>query len=163
MDNKDLLIRWLDNAHAMEHQLIPVLENHAKDMEKNPAAQQRIRQHVEETRRHEERVERCLKLLGSSPSTTRSTLAGLMGSAQAVASGLFKDELVKNALTDFATEEFEVVCYKALIVAARESGQSEIARECEENMREDEAMAQWLDQQLPGIVQESMEPARTMH
>jgi ferritin-like metal-binding protein YciE len=163
MANKDLLIRWLDNAYAMEHQLIPVLENHAKDMEKNPAAQQRIRQHIDETRRHEERVARCLTLLGSSPSTARSTLASMMGSAQAVSTGLFKDELVKNALADFATEEFEVACYKALIVAARESGQSEIARECEENMREDEAMARWLDQQLPGVVQQSMEPAGITH
>jgi ferritin-like metal-binding protein YciE len=163
MDNKDLLIRWLDNAHAMEHQLIPVLENHAKDMEGNPAAQQRIRQHIEETRRHEERVERCLQLLGSSPSMARATLAGLMGSAQAVSTGLFKDELVKNVLADFATENFEVACYKALTIAAREAGQSEIARECEENMREDQAMAQWLDQQLPGVVQRSMEPAGTTH
>ncbi|HEY7789188.1 MAG TPA: ferritin-like domain-containing protein [Vicinamibacterales bacterium] len=158
MSNKDLLIRWLNNAHMMENHLIPVLENHAKDMKKNPSAQQRIRQHIDETRRHSERVERCLGLLGASPSSAKSTLASLMGSAQAVSTGLFKDELVKNALSDYATEQFEVACYKALMIAARESGQSEIARECEENMREDEAMATWLDQQLPTVVQESLEP-----
>lgn len=163
MSNKDLLIGWLNNAHAMEQQLIPVLENHAKDMEKHPSAQARIRQHIEETRRHGERVARCLSLLGSRPSAVKSTLASLMGSAQAISTGLFKDELVKNALSDFAAEEFEVACYKALIVAARESGQSEIVRECEENMREDEAMARWLDEQLPGVVQEAMEPAGTTH
>lgn len=160
-NNKDLLVRWLNDAYAMEHQLLPVLENHAKDAKNNPAAQQRIRQHAEETKRHAERMEACVKRLGSTPSTMKSTLSTLMGSAQAISTGMFRDELVKNALSDYAAEQFEVACYKALISAAQEQGEPDIARACEENMREDEAMAQWLTQQLPGVVHEALQPAGT--
>ena len=158
-NNKDLLVRWLNDAYAMEHQLIPVLENHAKDFKSSPPAQQRVRQHIDETRRHAERMEQCVKRLGTSPSTMKSTLGTLMGSAQAISTGMFRDELVKNALSDYAAEQFEVACYKALISAAQEQGEPEIARACEENMREDEAMAQWLNQQLPTVVHEAMQPA----
>jgi ferritin-like metal-binding protein YciE len=160
-NNKDLLVRWLNDAYAMEHQLLPVLENHAKDVKNNPPAQQRIRQHIDETKRHAERMEQCVKRLGASPSTTKSTLASLMGSAQAISTGMFRDEIVKNALSDYAAEQFEVACYKALISAAQEHGEPEIVRACEENMREDEAMARWLDQQLPGVVHQVLQPAGT--
>lgn len=157
-NNKDLLVRWLNDAYAMEHQLLPVLENHANDVKHDPPAQQRIRQHIDETKRHAERMEQCVTRLGSSPSTMKSTLASLMGSAQAISTGMFRDEIVKNALSDYAAEQFEVACYKALISAAREQGEPEIVRACEENMREDEAMARWLEQQLPSVVHQVVQP-----
>ena len=159
MANRDLLVRWLNDAYSMEHQLIPVLEHHAKDMKNVPAAAQRIREHVGETRRHAERLEQCLKRLGTKPSTAKSTLASLMGSAQAISTGMFRDEAVKNALSDYAAEQFEVACYRTLIHAAEREGQPEIAAACAENMREDEAMAQWLDQQLPAAVEHAMQMA----
>lgn len=159
MANTDLLVRWLNDAYAMEHQLIPVLENHANDLvSSDPSSAQRIRQHIDETRRHAERLDACLRSLGTTPSTTKSTLASVMGSAQAISTGMFRDEAVKNALTDYSAEQFEVACYKALAIAAREQGQSEVARACEENMREDQAMADWLDQQLPSVVRLTIHP-----
>lgn len=157
-NNKDLVVRWLNDAYAMEHQFLPALENHAKDMRNNPPAQQRIRQHIGETKRHAERMEQCVTRLGASTSTMKSTLATLMGSAQAISTGMFRDEIVKNALSDYAAEQFEVACYKALISAAQEHAEPEIARACEENMREDDAMARWLDQQLPSVVHQAMQP-----
>lgn len=159
MANRELFVAWLNDAYAMEQQFIPVLENHAKDFGANPAAQQRIQQHIAETRRHAERLEECVRGLGTTTSTVKSTLATLLGSAQAVSTGMFRDELVKDALSDYAAEQFEIACYRALIAAAQEEGRPEIARACEENLREDEAMARWLEQQLPGIVHEAMQPS----
>jgi ferritin-like metal-binding protein YciE len=150
---KDHLIAWLNDAYAMELGLIPVLENHAKDAEQEmPEAASRIRQHVDETRRHAERVEQCLRELGASPSTIKSTLSLLMGTVQSISTGIFQDEPVKNALADYGTEQFEVACYRALSAAATEIGHPNVARICEENRREDEEMARWLDQQLPAVV-----------
>ena len=40
--------------------------------------------------------------------------------------------------------------------AARELGHQAIAIRCEENMREDLAMAQWLNDQLPNVVKHAM-------
>jgi ferritin-like metal-binding protein YciE len=150
---KEQLIAWLNDAYSMEQGLIPVLENHAKDAEREmPQAATRIRQHLDETRRHAERVEQCLRQLGASPSTMKSTLGSILGSVQSVSTGMFRDEPIKNALSDYAAEQFEVACYKALVGAARDIGEQTVARACEENMREDENMARWLSDQIPSVV-----------
>jgi ferritin-like metal-binding protein YciE len=153
----DLLISWLNDAYAMEQALLPVLENHAKDADgEMPQAAARIRQHIDETRRHAERVQQCLRELGTSPSTIKSTMSSLMGTVQSVTTGMFQDEPVKNALSDYGAEQFEVACYRALAAAATELGHASVARICEENMREDEQMAHWLSQQLPSVVKHSL-------
>jgi ferritin-like metal-binding protein YciE len=156
-NSKDLLVAWLNDAYAMEQGLVPVLQNHAADVKDNPQAQQRIQQHIDETRRHAERIQTCVQRLGTTTSKTKSALATVVGSIQSVSTGMFSDEKVKNALIDYSAEQFEVACYRALIAAAREHGDQDIVRACEENMREDENMARWLDQQLPSIVRTTME------
>ena len=79
-----------------------------------------------------------------------------IGNMQSVMTGAFQDELVKNCLSDSAAENFEIASYKALIAAAQEIGDQETVLACQENLREDEAMAQWLDQHLPIVVQETV-------
>jgi ferritin-like metal-binding protein YciE len=157
MGKRDTLIAWLNDAHAMETQLIPVLRNHAKDARDNPPIQQRIEQHISETEQHAQRVRQAVERLGTSPSNVKSTLATLMGTVQSVSTGIFSDELVKNALADYASEQFEVASYKALIAGAEELGEAEVARLCRENLREDEDMARFFDQQLPTIVHERLQ------
>lgn len=154
MAHRDLLTSWLKDAHGMEEALIPVMENHAKDAEGRPEIADRIRKHVDETRRHAELVEGCLDRLGEKPSTAKSWLGKAMGSFQAPSTGPFQDEQVKNAISDHAVEHFEMACYRALAHTARRAGEEEIATTCEEIMREEEAMARWLDEKLPNVVDE---------
>jgi ferritin-like metal-binding protein YciE len=161
--HRDTLIAWLNDAHAMETQLLPVLRNHAQDMKGNPVAQRRIEEHVRETEQHAERVRQAVELLGSNTSTIKSGLASVMGMAQSVSTGIFSDELVKNALTDYAAEQFEVAAYKALIAAADEMGETGVSALCAQNLREDEAMAVWLDQQLPIVVRKTLQKLATTH
>ena len=160
MANRDTLIAWLNDAHAMETQLIPVLRNHADDARDIPALKQRFEQHISETERHAERVRQAIERLGTSPSTIKSTLGSLMGTVQGMSTGIFSDELVKDALADYAAEQFEVAAYKALIAGAEEIGEPEVARLCRENLREDEDMARFLDQQLPTVVHQTLQNAR---
>jgi ferritin-like metal-binding protein YciE len=151
------LIAWLNDAHAMESGLIPILQNHAADTrETMPDASARIEQHLTETRIHADRLEQCLRELGSSPSTIKSTFSSLMGTVEGVATAMFADEQVKNALMDYGAEQFEVACYRALITAARQLGHDRVAELCELNMREDEAMALWLRDRIPLVVTRSL-------
>ena len=160
---RDQLIAWLNDAYSMEQGLIPVLENHAKDAEREmPQAAPRIRQHITETKRHAERLEQCLRELGSSPSAVKSTLSSLMGTVQGLSTGLFKDEPIKNALADYSAEQFEVASYRALIAAANDIGQQNVARICEDNLREDEQMARWLEQQIPTVVTHTLHKTATV-
>jgi ferritin-like metal-binding protein YciE len=156
----DLLVAWLRDAHAMETALVPVLQNHAKDADTAmPDVSRRYEQHAEETRQHAERVRQALERLGEKPSTMKSALSALMGPIQGVSTGMFSDELVKNALVDFSTEQFEVACYDALIAAAQEMGEVEIAGLCRENLAEEQAMADFLEEQLPRVVHQTMQKA----
>jgi ferritin-like metal-binding protein YciE len=150
---RDLLISWLNDAYAMERALIPILQNHARDAEVElPETTARMRRHIEETQTHAQRVEECLRILGTSPSAVKSTVASAMGAVQSVMTGMFSDEMIKNALSDYCAEQFEVASYTALIAAADELGQSEVSRLCGENLREDQLMAAWLEQKIPAAV-----------
>lgn len=149
MAQHETIINWLKDAHAMEQNLVQVLENHAKDAKDHPQMQSKIQQHLEQTRRHAELVEGCLKRLGSSPSTMKSGMANIMGAFQGASTGVAKDELVKNALADYASEHFEIASYKSLITGAQAVGDMETARVCEQILRDEEDMAHWLEQQIP--------------
>jgi ferritin-like metal-binding protein YciE len=147
------LVAWLDDAYAMETGLIPILQTHAGVFESTlPEAAARIREHISETRKHADRLEQCLRTLGSSPSTAKSTVSAMMGTVEGLSTSIFRDELVKNTLADYGAEQFEVACYVALVTAAMKLGYPDVAHLCEENLKEDEAMALWLKQQLPAAV-----------
>ena len=155
-NNPDIVIAWLRDAYAMEKALVPVLENHAKDAARHPQVRERIEQHAAETRRHAQLVEQCLAQLGEEPSKLKNAMAKAMGTIQSVATGAFKDEEVKNALSDYAAENFEIACYRALIEAARAMQQTEVVRICEQILKEEEAMARFLEQNLPTAVKDTL-------
>jgi ferritin-like metal-binding protein YciE len=155
------LIAWLDDAHAMESGLIPILQTHAAHFgDRMPQAARRLQQHVVETQQHAQRLQECLRMLNASPSGVKSTLSSLIGSVEGASTAMFDDQLVKDALADYASEQFEVGCYTALVSAATELGHADVARLCEQNLRDDQTMATWVLQQLPAVVsQEAINPA----
>src|SRR5438552_2597268 len=152
---KETMIAWLNDAYAMETALIPILKNHASDAREDPTAQQRIESHLEQTRRHAELVKGCVERLGGTTSAAKTGLAAMFGAIQSVSTGIFSDQLVKNALVDYATEHFEIACYRALQSGAEALGDRHIADMCGEIMRDEEQMAEWLKSQLPMIVRKT--------
>jgi ferritin-like metal-binding protein YciE len=153
-DPRETLISWLNDAYALERSLVEVLENHAKDArEFSPQMAQRMTQHLEETRMHAERVKECVERLGGSTSTMKTAMGKVTGFFQGMSTGAAPDELVKNALSDYAAEHFEIASYRALIVAARELGETEVARICESILRDEEDMARFLETNLPMVIQ----------
>ena len=159
---RDRLIAWLQDAHAMEQMLEPILRNHANDAaQAMPDVAARDREHAEETRRHADRMREALERLGSAPSAAKSALANLMGPMQSVSTGMFTDELMENVLADYASEQFEVACYNALVTAAEELDEIEVAGLCRANLVEDQAMADWLDEQIPRFVRHTMQATKS--
>ncbi len=163
MAHKDFVIKWLNDAYGMENALIQVLENHAKDAQDHPQVQARIQQHIEETRRHADLVKGCIERLGSSTSTVKSGMSTLMGTVQGASTGFAKDELVKNALADYASEHFEIASYTSLIAAAEALGDLETARVCQEILLDEQAMAAWLEQQIPVVTREMLQTQAREH
>ena len=158
VDVRETLLAWLNDAYSMEQSLVPVLENHAQDAKAFPAAQARIQEHAAETRRQRDRIQQCIDQLGEKPSTLKSAMGKVLGTLHAPGTGLYSDELVKNALMDYATEAFEIACYEALIVTAEEAGETRIVELCRQNLEEEELMAEWLRDQLPQTVKDYLQP-----
>lgn len=153
-DNK-LFVSWLNDAHAMEMSIERTLQQQVRLAEDHPMVKEGIERHVEATKRHAEIVEGCLKELGESPSTVKDTVA----SAGAMASGLIgavQDDLVKAALNDYATEHMEIASYKSLIVGATQLGHQEMVQKCKDILAEEEAMADWLSQNLETLTREAV-------
>lgn len=148
----DQLVTWLDDAHAMESGLVGILQAQTAHFGEFPGAAARVQQHIAETEEHARRLERCLSQLGRTPSGVKSTLSSLMGTIEGATTTLFRDRLAKDVLADYAAEHFEVACYTALVNVARRLGYTDIANLCEQNLREDRAMADWLLEQLPDVV-----------
>jgi ferritin-like metal-binding protein YciE len=159
MNENKQLIAWLNDAYAMERSLAQVLENHMKDAERIPEVHQRDEQHLAETRGHARQIERCLSILGETPSGTKGVIGSVMGAVQGATTGVFRDEILKNFLSDYAAEHFEIACYRSLIAAANELGQPEIAQICGEILKEEEAMAEWLEERLPAVTHMSLHQA----
>ncbi len=122
-----------------------------------------IQEHIETTRRHADRVKECIERLGADTSGLKAGTAKISGTLQGMSTGIAEDELVKNAISDYAAEQFEIASYRSLIAAAEELGEQETVRACQENLREDEEMAQWLEQQLPTVIQEFLRSKAEEH
>jgi len=159
MESTEQLVTWLRDAHAMELSVENTLQRHLQDAGNLPEVRARLEQHLVETRSHARRVASCLEQLGATVSATKDIAAGVMGLAQGMTTGLFADELVKNALSEYAMEHFEIACYSSLVAAAEEAGQIDIAHVCSEILREEATMANWLEDEIPKITRAHLEGA----
>ncbi|HUR57563.1 MAG TPA: ferritin-like domain-containing protein [Opitutaceae bacterium] len=159
MNEKQQITTWLRDAHAMEQSLEHVLMRHAAAASDLPEVQQRLEEHLEETKRHRAQVAECLAVLEQTPSALKTAAGGFIGTMQGMSTGVFHDQLVKNALTDYAMEHFEIACYSSIIAAAEEAGLQSIAQICSGILREEVAMADWLEDQIPVLTRMFLHPS----
>jgi ferritin-like metal-binding protein YciE len=57
---------------------------------------------------------------------------------------------MKGSFASYTFEHMEIASYNILIAAANSLGEAEVARVCEQNLREEEAMAEWLKNHIAG-------------
>jgi ferritin-like metal-binding protein YciE len=143
------LVAWLNDAYGMELALAEMLEAHIRDMDDFPEHQERLRDHLRETEGHAERVRECLQILGFSVFDAKAMLGDVFGRSQGVALGMADDEIVRCLMAEAAAEHFEIACYRALVTAAEELGNSPVTEICRGILAEEEAMACWLYEQIP--------------
>ena len=157
MTKSEELISWLNDAYSMELTNVKILEDHIKDADEFPEIQGRLRQHLGETRQHADRIKQCIEIIGGKVSRTKAGLGSIMGHLKGKSTSMFNDEIIKDVLSESATEHFEVACYKSLIAAAENLGRTEVVNACRRNMEEDMAMADWVDDQVPILTRRFMD------
>lgn len=152
-NSREWMSQWLRDAHAMEEQAETMLNSQYERLENYPDLRNRIGRHIEETKEQARRLEECLERIGGDTSAMKDAGGKLMAMAQGV-SGIFAgDEVMKGALAGYTFEHMEIASYTMLIAAAKDCGDSEIQRVCEQNLREEEEMAAWLAENLPTVTQ----------
>ncbi len=151
---RDEVIDWLNDAYAMERGLEVTLRKQSENNDVHRAVRDRARIHLDETIEHAERLTRCLEMLGSSPSTVKTMTGQMMELGKGMMTKFARDERIKDFLAAYGSEYFEVACYKSLIAGARSAGEEEIIPLLEQNLKEDRAMADWLDMNVEGITRD---------
>jgi ferritin-like metal-binding protein YciE len=156
-EQKDTYLAWLADAHAMELGLVKTLQKQARDTETKPEINSKIEEHLEKTREHAEKVEGCLRRNGGDPSTGKDVLSKMSAAIGGVTSSMTDDALVKNMHASYAAEHFEIGAYTLIAAAARELDDMETANICEDIIADEEDMANWLLDALPGAAMEHLE------
>lgn len=150
-DLKEDFLDWLRDAHAMEEQAETMLSNMLDRVEDYPTFQNKLREHLEETKHQRKLVEGCIERLGASTSGVKDFAAKAMGYGQAI-SGLFvEDEVVKGIMACYVFEHLEISSYTSLIAAAKELGEVETQSVLEGILVQEKEMANWLLKHTPEI------------
>ncbi len=158
-NKRDEVIDWLNDAYAMERGLEVTLRKQSENKDAHRAVRERAGIHLDETIAHAERLEQCLKMLGSTPSTVKSATGQMLEMGKGLMTKFASDERVKDYLAAYGAEYFEVACYKSLIAGARAAGEEEVIPLLEQNLKQDQAMAEWLDMNVEVVTREYLSSA----
>lgn len=142
---------WLRDAHAMEEQAETMLKATAGRIENYPLLKSRIEQHIGETHAQAERLARCIERRGTSTSSVKDIAGKLMATVQGLSGIFVGDEVIKASMASYTFEHMEISSYRVLIAAAEEAGDALTAETCRANLREEEAMAEWLEENLDPV------------
>lgn len=145
---RDVFIVGLRNQHAAENQAIELLERQVGRLENYPEMVARMKQHIEESKEQARRIEDLLGSLGTSHSALKDTITSVMGNIAAIGHTTAPDEVIKNTIANFAFENYEIASYVALLTLAEASGHDRAKVALNESLREEEQMAQWIQEHI---------------
>ena len=157
---KERVVELLSEAHANELALISTLEGHVRVAEHRPY-RQLLHEHLRETRRHADRIQRRLDEIGF----RRSLFAMGYGLAQTIVKqGLvvtkapmdmirggtdIKEKMLRNAMDEVTTEGMEIATYDAIESVARGLGDNTTAELAAEIRLDEERMFEALRKEIP--------------
>lgn len=150
-DVRDIFITGLRNAHAMETQAREMMERQSERLDEYPDVKARVTEHLRETETQLKRLDECLASVGESASTFKDTTQSLMGNMAALAHTVMPDEILKNTFANNAFEHFEIAAYKSLLSLADLAGMSAAKPLLQASLKEEEAMAAWIDQNIDNV------------
>jgi ferritin-like metal-binding protein YciE len=156
MDSKILILKQLDEAHAMETALVTNLSAHLA-MTTDDDYRALLERHLTETTEQVSAIDRRRRALGRSGgrgivSMTLGTARDLVGQALVLAKGPIDgirtgdqhERMLKNAKDECATEALEIATYDALETLAKAAGDKVTAKLAADHRRQEERMLEDL-------------------
>jgi len=155
---KEMLIGWLKDAYAMERSLEKTVAAYVKDSkEKFPMVAEKLTEHLDETKAQAERIKARLEELDEDVSSLKDIIGQVVGEIQGHAPKIVSDTPIKNAWHAFASEHFEIACYSTIMAAAEKLGDDKTAELARQSMEEEQAMADWAQENLPSLVEDFLD------
>jgi ferritin-like metal-binding protein YciE len=145
------LVQYLNEAYTNERELETALQADLL-LTTKPAYAKRLKQHLKETKAHAKALERRIKKLGGGPSALSSVVAKATAVAKAVPHAVRgsgdAEKMLKNAKTQFVSEQEEISTYLAIETFATKVGDKETASLVRGIRKEAERMARFLEGQI---------------
>src|SRR5919204_2051979 len=147
---QEKLITVIQDAYAMENQIVETLEKQVAQTKDHPPIQARIQEHLEATKQHRARMEQRLNAYGQQPPAVKGAMSSVMGQTMGLLGGARPDSLAMMSRDDYTVEHFEIGTYAMLITVAKTFGDEETVHACQMNVRDEVVMQQWLAQHAAG-------------
>ncbi|HZZ99580.1 MAG TPA: DUF892 family protein, partial [Candidatus Paceibacterota bacterium] len=151
----EVLETWLNHAHSMEEAIVKVLEAHRKDADGQPEVVAKIEEHLEKTRHHVQLVTARMKELDFEVSRTKKAIAQAAGSMRGFTTGQPSEKLIKNSIDEYSTEYMEIGVYQTIKAVAEGLDDALTVEMCDTIIPEEQEMADWLEENLPDLVQKT--------
>lgn len=151
---EEYLEKCLKNTHVMEQKMLGLLGRQPHRYRHCPALADKIYSHWEESKTHPVKIMECLGLLNPhfSSEPVQNEDWNIIS---------FMPGGLKNSMTQYVLEHYEISQYKMIIEAARQTGRESIARLCEEILCQEEEMAFWIEYHLPDLTRTYLELGQT--
>jgi ferritin-like metal-binding protein YciE len=142
---KDQLIKHIDEAHAMEQNVLRMLDGMISTTD-DPEILDALEHHKMQTQGHADRMARRLEAHDASPSTVKQ-LGGVLGALAKMPLDFVRGEKAgRNARDGYATEHLEIASYELLRRIAQKAGDEETVTAASEIIEEERAMAKLIEQ-----------------
>jgi ferritin-like metal-binding protein YciE len=148
---RDVFVSGLKNAHAMENQALSIMKPQLPRIKGYPDIAAKLEQHIRETEGQIVRLEDVLDGLDEDRSRIKDMAQSFTGRITAMGHAMAGDEILQNSFANFAFENFEIAAYKSLLTVADAGSFSAATTALQSNLAEEQAMAQWLDENLAAV------------
>jgi ferritin-like metal-binding protein YciE len=149
------LIKHLDEAHAMEQNVLRMLDGMISTTD-DPELMQELEHHKIETEGHALRMKQRLEAHGATPSMIKQA-GGILGALAKMPLDLVRGEKAgRNARDGYATEHMEIASYELLSRIAQKAGDQETVQACREIIGQEQAMADTIEANWDRFVELSL-------
>jgi ferritin-like metal-binding protein YciE len=148
---RSVFVTGLQNAHAVENQSLALIDRQLDRLVRYPEISEPLRSHRGQTEVQIRRLDEILASLNSRNNSIKDFALNFMGNMAALGNVLAADEVLKDQMVNYAFENFEVASYRSLIALAEAGDFAGATGLLRETLREEEAMAAWVLDSLPGL------------
>jgi ferritin-like metal-binding protein YciE len=159
-DTREIMTEWLRDAHAMESAAVNNFETQVDHLDGFPDLKSEFTQQLELSKANAQRIDDQLHAMGEDSSALKDLGTRMAGKLQAWTAGASPDEVVKQAVTTLAYEQWEIANFRALAAAAAHEGESGLVSLFEGMADQKFQAAQWLATRIPDITRRYLDMQR---